>query len=91
MLGTDDKYRAYRERLNAAMKEAKAKGLTLQQMKDLEDKMIQQAEIDGVKAEAEVESRAKWGGREVVEDSVVFGCMYGCGRGRGRGDLLLDG
>lgn len=61
MLGTDDKYLAYRERLRTAMKEAKAKGLTLQQMKDLEDKMIQQAEQDGVQAEAEVESRAKWG------------------------------
>lgn len=67
MLGTDDKYRAYRERLQTAMKEAKAKGLTLQQMKDLEDKMIQQAEIDGVKAEAEVESRAKWGGAKSLK------------------------
>lgn len=61
-LNTDDRYRAYRARLQAAKKEAKAKGLTVEQMKELEDKMIQEAEEDGVKAEAEVESRAKWGG-----------------------------
>lgn len=55
VLGTDDKYLAYRSRMQAAMKEARAKGLSVQQMKEVEERMVKEAEAEGVRAEAEVE------------------------------------
>ncbi|THH14493.1 hypothetical protein EW146_g5836 [Bondarzewia mesenterica] len=59
VLGTDDKYLAHRERVRAAMKEAKAKGLTVQQMKEVEARMMREAEAEGVRAEAEVERKGE--------------------------------
>ena len=55
VLGTDDKYLVYRTRVQAAMKEARAKGLSVQQMKEVEERMVKEAEAEGVRAEAEVE------------------------------------
>jgi methylsterol monooxygenase len=59
MFGTDDRYLAYRSRMREQLKAARAKGLSPDQMRELEHSMIEQAEKEGVEAERQVESRAE--------------------------------
>ncbi|KAI0052217.1 C-4 methyl sterol oxidase [Auriscalpium vulgare] len=59
VLGTDDKYLAYRERVKAAKDAAKAKGLNSAQWKEVEDRMVKEAEAEGVRAESEVVRKAE--------------------------------
>ena len=59
IFGTDDRYLAYRSRMHEAMKVARAKGLSLEEMRELESKMIEQAEKEGVEAERQVERLAE--------------------------------
>ncbi|TRM66915.1 hypothetical protein BD626DRAFT_452223 [Schizophyllum amplum] len=54
MLGTDDKYRAYRARVKAA----KAKGLSEDEMRQAERELMDEVEKEGLVAEAEVERNA---------------------------------
>ena len=54
LLGTDDKYRVYRERMCAA-----TKGLDAAQRKAVEEKMVAEEEEAGFAAEKEVERRAE--------------------------------
>ncbi|TFY58560.1 hypothetical protein EVG20_g8104 [Dentipellis fragilis] len=56
VLGTDDKYLAYRARFEAAKFEAKAKGISFA---EIERKMVAEAEAEGIRAEAEVERRGE--------------------------------
>jgi methylsterol monooxygenase len=51
IFGTDDKYRAYRARLNAAKKA----GMTPEEYARMETKLNEQYEAEGQKAEAEAE------------------------------------
>ena len=53
MLGTDTKYRAYRQRVSAA-----TKGLDEAQRKAVEEKLVAEEEVAGLAAEKEVERRA---------------------------------
>jgi len=53
ILGTDDKYLAYRERMRAA-----TKGLDAAQRKAVEEKMVAEEEEAGFAAEKEVERQA---------------------------------
>ena len=50
MFGTDDKYREYRKRVN----EMKKLNLSKEEYEAMERKMIQEAEQEGLRAEAEV-------------------------------------
>jgi methylsterol monooxygenase len=54
ILGTDDKYRAYRSRIHAA-----TKGLDAAQRKAVEEKMVAEEEEAGFAAEKAVERRAE--------------------------------
>ena len=54
LLGTDKKYRAYRERVHAA-----TKGLDAAQRKVVEEKMVEAEEEAGFAAEKEVERQAE--------------------------------
>ncbi|KAI5891314.1 uncharacterized protein SCHCODRAFT_02628730 [Schizophyllum commune H4-8] len=54
MLGTDDKYRAYRARVKAMKK----KGMTAEEQRDIERKLMDEVEKEGIAAEAEVERTA---------------------------------
>jgi len=54
MLGTDDKYLAYRARMRAA-----TKGLDAAQRKAVEEKMVAEEEEAGFAAEKEVERQAE--------------------------------
>jgi methylsterol monooxygenase len=54
ILGTDKKYRAYRERMRAA-----TKGLDGTQRKAVEEKMVAEEEEEGFAAEKEVERKAE--------------------------------
>jgi methylsterol monooxygenase len=55
--GTDDKYRAYKKKLAAA--KAGMKGRTIAKERMLEQKMLEEVEKEGLKAEAEIEARGK--------------------------------
>ncbi|KZV60124.1 C-4 methyl sterol oxidase [Peniophora sp. CONT] len=59
VLGTDDKYRAYTAKHKAAMREARRQGLTPDQWKEVERKMVAEAEKEGFEAEARVEALAE--------------------------------
>ena len=52
LFGTDDKYREYRAKLNAARKA----GLSLKELADLEKKMNEDAEKAGIEAEKVAEA-----------------------------------
>lgn len=52
IFGTDTKYRAYRKRINAMKKS----GLSAAEFAAMEKKMMDEAEAEGLKAEAEAES-----------------------------------
>ncbi|KAL1709545.1 hypothetical protein EV121DRAFT_252953 [Schizophyllum commune] len=54
MLGTDDKYRAYRARVKAMKK----KGMTAEEQREVERKLMDEVEKEGIAAEAEVERTA---------------------------------
>ena len=54
MLGTDDKYRAYRARVRAMKK----KGMTAEEQREVERKLMDEVEKEGIAAEAEVERTA---------------------------------
>ncbi|KAJ6540985.1 C4-methyl sterol oxidase [Mycena vulgaris] len=57
LFGTDDKYRAYRARLDAAKKQMK--NATKEQRVLMEQKLMAEVEAEGIRAEAEVESAGK--------------------------------
>ncbi|KAL1748321.1 hypothetical protein HDZ31DRAFT_29963 [Schizophyllum fasciatum] len=64
LLGTDDKYRAYRARVRAA----KAKGVTAEEMRQMERELMDEVEKEGIAAEAEVErSAGTWLGKAKAE------------------------
>ena len=54
MFGTDDKYRAYRARVKAMKK----KGMTAEEQREVERKLMDEVEKEGITAEAEVERTA---------------------------------
>lgn len=56
IFGTDDKYRQYRERIKAA--KASMKNGTVEQQKEIERKLLEEVEAEGLRAEAEVERSA---------------------------------
>ena len=56
IFGTDDKYRQYRERVKAA--KANMKNGTVEQQKEIERKLLEEVEAEGLRAEAEVERSA---------------------------------
>jgi methylsterol monooxygenase len=57
IFGTDDKYRQYRARVNKAKKEMR--GASKEQLLALEQKLMDEVEREGQKAEAEVEAAAE--------------------------------
>lgn len=57
--GTDDKYRAYRKRMDAAKAEARAKGRTLAEQAAIEQRINDETEREGQEAERIVESSGK--------------------------------
>ena len=59
--GTDKKYLAYRARINAAKKS----GLSLDEMRQLEEKLNAQAEKEGVEAE-KVAENLTWGKKKTA-------------------------
>lgn len=56
MLGTDDKYLAYRKKVDSA--KAAMKGASKEQQDALEKKMMEEVEAEGIRAEAEAEGSA---------------------------------
>jgi len=60
IFGTDDKYREYRTRVNAAKKAMK--NSTKEQRIAMEQKLMDEVEAEGLKAEAEAEARGIIGG-----------------------------
>lgn len=56
MLGTDDKYRVYRKKLDAA--KAAMKGATKEDKEAMEQKMMAEVEAEGIRAAAEAEGSA---------------------------------
>ena len=62
LLGTDDKYREYRKRVSAMKK----LNLSKEEYEAAERKMIAEAEQEGLRAEAEVESYS-FGGKKKAE------------------------
>jgi methylsterol monooxygenase len=57
MLGTDDKYRAYRARVETAKKAMK--NASKEQRDEMEQKLMAEVEAEGIRAEAEVERGMK--------------------------------
>jgi methylsterol monooxygenase len=55
IFGTDDKYRAYRARVKAAKKAMK--NASAEDIKNFEEKLMNEVEAEGIKAEAEAEAR----------------------------------
>lgn len=53
VLGTDDKYRAYRKKVDAA--KAAMKGASKEEKDKMEKKMMAEVEAEGIRAEAEAE------------------------------------
>ena len=62
LFGTDTKYHEYRAKINAA----KARGLSKEEFEQLELRLNEQAEKEGVEAEKVAESLT-WGARKKVE------------------------
>ncbi|TFK47480.1 C-4 methyl sterol oxidase [Heliocybe sulcata] len=58
LCGTDTRYRAYRKRMDEAKRQAKAKGMSLEEFRAFENKIKAEAEAEGLKAEAAVEASA---------------------------------
>ena len=59
VLGTDDKYLAYRARVAEAKRNARAAGLSQAEMKAIERRMVEEAEAEGFEAEKQVEKLAE--------------------------------
>jgi len=65
IFGTDDKYVAYRARVQAQKKAMK--NATKEQRIAMEQKLIAEVEAEGIKAEAEAEARSMYGGKTKVQ------------------------
>lgn len=57
IFGTDNKYREYRARVEASKKAMQ--NVSEEQRKEIEQKLMEEIEAEGIKAEAEAEGRTK--------------------------------
>lgn len=57
IFGTDNKYREYRARVEASKKAMQ--NVSEEQRKEIEQKLMEEVEAEGIKAEAEAEGRTK--------------------------------